>query len=84
LGYHHDYRTAKLPKWQKAAEAREKRATDGDDDIDMNESEDKSSDDEEDDNDNGGDGRCWPQHAHHTEDYFGHMFDAGDHSLCEI
>jgi hypothetical protein len=84
LGYHHDYRTAKLPKWQKAAEAREKGATDGnDDDIDMNESEDKG-DDDDDEDDDGGDGRCWPQHAHHSEDYFGHMFDAGDHSLCEI
>ncbi|CAE6423890.1 unnamed protein product [Rhizoctonia solani] len=25
--------------------------------------------------------RCWPKAAHHKEDYFGYMFDAGDHRV---
>jgi hypothetical protein len=33
--------------------------------------------------DHDGEERCWPQHAHHNEAYFGYMFDAGDQSLCE-
>jgi hypothetical protein len=86
MGSHHDYRTAKLPKWQKAAEAREMWGNNDDNDIDMDESEDKSeNDDDDDDNDDEDDDeRCWPKHAHHTEGYFGYMFDAGDHTLCEI
>jgi hypothetical protein len=84
LGSHYDYRTAKLPKWQKAAEARETPATDEyGNDIDMDESEDKSEGDDEDDEDDDEE-RCWPEHAHHIEGYFGYMFDAGDHTLCEI
>jgi len=28
--------------------------------------------------------RCWPKGAYHAEDHFGHVFDAGDHRLCEF
>ncbi|KAG8729905.1 hypothetical protein FRC11_007772 [Ceratobasidium sp. 423] len=39
-------------------------------------------DEDEDDEDAGTDGqRCWPKDAWHTEDYFGYLFDAGDHSI---
>ncbi|CAE6407089.1 unnamed protein product [Rhizoctonia solani] len=27
------------------------------------------------------DGRCWPEAAWHREDYFGYLFDAGDHRI---
>ncbi|CAE6460958.1 unnamed protein product [Rhizoctonia solani] len=67
LGNHHDYRYAKIPKSQ--------RSNQGVDDED---------DDEDDDDDDEGatDGeRCWPKDAWHTEDYFGYLFDAGDHSI---
>lgn len=37
-------------------------------------------DDEEDDED---EGRYWPATAHHDEHYFGYMFDAGEHRICE-
>ena len=39
-------------------------------------------DDELEDDDEGYEGRCWPKRAHHGEDYFGYLFDAGDHSIC--
>ncbi|KAL5637777.1 hypothetical protein ACGC1H_002142 [Rhizoctonia solani] len=39
-------------------------------------------DEEDDDDEEVTDGeRCWPKDAWHTEDYFGHLFDAGDHSI---
>jgi hypothetical protein len=40
-------------------------------------------DGEDDDDDDDYEERCWPKRAHHGEDYFGYLFDAGDHSLCE-
>jgi len=36
----------------------------------------------EDDELEGYEGRCWPKRAHHGEDYFGYLFDAGDHRIC--
>jgi len=39
-------------------------------------------DDELESDDEGYEGRCWPKRAHHGEDYFGYLFDAGDHRIC--
>jgi hypothetical protein len=39
--------------------------------------EDGDSEDDEDDN------MCWPKRAYHSENYYGHVFDAGEHRLCE-
>jgi hypothetical protein len=71
LGDHHDYRKARRPKEQRATAGDSEMESDGDDD-----------DDEHEDDDDGGE--CWPKEAHHTEDYFGYMLDAGDHVICEI
>ena len=27
--------------------------------------------------------QCWPTNAYHNETYFGHIFDSGDHRICE-
>ncbi|KDN48395.1 hypothetical protein RSAG8_02987, partial [Rhizoctonia solani AG-8 WAC10335] len=67
LGYHHDYRYAKVPKDQNPG------ATEGGMEDD---------EDDEDDEDGYEDGeRCWPKTAWHKEDYFGYLFDAGDHLI---
>ncbi|EPQ52734.1 hypothetical protein GLOTRDRAFT_140371 [Gloeophyllum trabeum ATCC 11539] len=68
LGYHHDYRPAKLPKRQRAEDVMDE---DGDEDEDEDDEEDF--DDECD--------QCWPSRAWHKEDYFGYTFDAGDHRI---
>lgn len=26
--------------------------------------------------------KCWPKNAYHGEDYFGYLFDAGEHKIC--
>ncbi|CAE6481558.1 unnamed protein product [Rhizoctonia solani] len=38
-------------------------------------------DDEMDDEDDEDGERCWPKNAWHKEDYFGYLFDAGDHRI---
>jgi hypothetical protein len=30
------------------------------------------------------DGFNWPEKAFHPEDYFGYLFDAGGHRICEF
>ncbi|KAJ7500633.1 hypothetical protein B0H11DRAFT_785998 [Mycena galericulata] len=69
-GEHFDYRRAKLPRiswrWETA----------DDEDGTMEDESDDDSEDEYDDDD-----QCWPTNAAHAEDYFGHLFDAGDHRL---
>ncbi|CUA78533.1 hypothetical protein RSOLAG22IIIB_13211 [Rhizoctonia solani] len=68
LGNHHDYRYAKIPKSQRS-----------DTDVDYDE---EGEGDDDDDEEGPIDGeRCWPKEAWHTEDYFGYLFDAGDHSI---
>ncbi|KAJ7184810.1 hypothetical protein C8R46DRAFT_1343810 [Mycena filopes] len=39
------------------------------------------SEDEDEDSEDEDEAPCWPQRAAHAEDYFGHLFDAGDHRL---
>lgn len=50
---------------------------DGGDDDDDDEDEDEDDDYLE------GDEKMWPERAYHGEDYFGYMFDAGDHRVCK-
>ncbi|KAJ7438782.1 hypothetical protein B0H11DRAFT_1829022 [Mycena galericulata] len=59
------YRHAKVPR---TARTLDLEGEDSDEDYD--------SDDDDDD-----DGPCWPKNAAHAEDYFGHLFDAGDHRI---
>ena len=71
MGYNHDYRRARVPGQREGATHH-----DGDG---------SSSEDEEDydDDDLEGDEKLWPDRAFHAEDYFGYMFDAGDHRICK-
>jgi hypothetical protein len=74
FGYHYEYRPARLPKEQRTTVVKRKMKERGDE---TDESED------DDDYDDAG-GKCWPDQAHHNEDHFGYMFDAGFHAICEI
>ncbi|KAJ7609224.1 hypothetical protein DFH06DRAFT_1247643 [Mycena polygramma] len=65
LGDNFDYRHVKRPRISWSWESLEREDSDGYD-----------SEDEWDD-----DGPCWPKNAGNAEDYFGHLFDAGDHRL---
>ncbi|KEP47054.1 WD40 domain protein [Rhizoctonia solani 123E] len=67
LGNHHDYRYARIPKSQRSIQG-----VDEEDEEDEDDEDDEAATDGE---------RCWPKDAWHTEDYFGHLFDAGDHSI---
>ncbi|KDQ19039.1 hypothetical protein BOTBODRAFT_28528 [Botryobasidium botryosum FD-172 SS1] len=66
-GYHHDYRSYRAPKRERAA----MRGMDGDEDNDYGD------DDEEEDEWE----RCWPSSAFHDERSFGYGYDSGEHSL---
>lgn len=73
MGYNHDYRRAKAPghlSWGDRHEG------DGDDE--------EEDDYDEEDDALEGDEKLWPQRAFHREDYFGYMFDAGNHRVCEF
>ena len=47
------------------------------------EDEDEDEDDYDDEDDWDDEERAWPERAFHSETYFGHIFDAGDHRICE-
>ncbi|KAG6905613.1 hypothetical protein DXG01_001686 [Tephrocybe rancida] len=67
----HGYRTAKEPKFMRE----ERQRAEGDDMVvDDEDEEDYFSDDDDDD-------RGWPRKAFHGEEYFGYLYDAGDHML---
>ncbi|CAA7265529.1 unnamed protein product [Cyclocybe aegerita] len=69
-GRHLDYRPARIPKVRT-----------GEDEDGEGDSEDNA---EEDDIEEPSDDICWPKGAHHAEDHFGHVFDAGDHRLYKF
>ncbi|KAJ7728138.1 hypothetical protein DFH07DRAFT_851265 [Mycena maculata] len=70
-GENFDYRRAKIARtsWEQ-----EKMGDEEDDSMDEEDEDD--SEDEYDD-----EAPCWPSNAAYAEDYFGHLFDAGDHRL---
>lgn len=70
LGYHHDYRPAKIPR-ARNDEPDDERI---DNDEDQEESDGYESEDEQ---------IAWPKNAFHGESYFGYAFDAGEHRICE-
>ena len=74
MGLNHGYRAARIPRW---ADEFPEENEDGVDDEDGEDFGDEEDEEEGDDLD-----RCWPQRAHHNENYFGYAFDAGDHRLC--
>ena len=90
MGNHHGYRKAKVPKVPKAKsegeEADEVVVEEGEDDggewVDEDEDSEEEDEDDDDDDDDDYDPKNWPERAHHGEDYFGYMFDAGDHRIC--
>ncbi|RXW20377.1 hypothetical protein EST38_g5481 [Candolleomyces aberdarensis] len=71
LGYHHEYRRAKIPKEK----------TEDDDEGDEERDTDEDGDDYDDEDDWDDEERAWPQQAFHSETYFGHVFDAGEHRI---
>ena len=73
MGSHHDYRRAVIPK-RRTEVTEEEVNGEGADDIDEG---------DEDNKDNKASfGKKWPKKACHSEDYFGHTFDAAGHRLC--
>ena len=84
MGYHHEYRRAKVPKLQREAERQAMRESLGARGINVDDEMEEDNDDEDDDEDDyNEEERCWPSTAQHAEDYFGFMLDSGDHRLCE-
>ncbi|KAH7884608.1 hypothetical protein F5I97DRAFT_1929460 [Phlebopus sp. FC_14] len=85
LGYYRGYRKAKVPKHGRRnnddecdAIAQQIRNSGEDDDMHIY---DEDNDSEEEDHDD--DDRRWPKTAEHAENYFGYIFDASQHRLCE-
>jgi WD40 repeat protein len=68
-----DYRRAKVPRTPSRFEAM--LGVEVDEDA-------PGSEDEDDYDDYDDDGPCWPKNAAYAEDYFGHLFDAGEHRIC--
>ncbi|KAG5636223.1 hypothetical protein H0H81_008730 [Sphagnurus paluster] len=71
-GWRGYYRRAKVPKDQ-----RERRSFRDDDEQEEEEEEEEEEEDDDDDD------RCWPKDAYHGEEYYGYLYDSGDHTLCE-
>jgi hypothetical protein len=90
MGNHHEYRKAKVPKVPKSKskaegeEGDEMVVEEGEDSGEwVDEDEDGDGDDDDDDDDDDDGEHNWPERAYHGENYFGYMFDAGDHRVCE-
>ncbi|GBE88277.1 predicted protein [Sparassis crispa] len=84
LGYHHEYRRARIPRWAEEPAWRGEEDEDGkakDEDTDMDEDSEDEDEEEEDEDENDDEERCWPAKAFHGEDYYGYAFDAGEHRL---
>ncbi|PPQ65280.1 hypothetical protein CVT26_000240 [Gymnopilus dilepis] len=77
LGRHTGYRRARIPR---STNVVEEDANEDDDEGSENEEEDDADMDYESEDDD----ICWPQRAHHAENYFGHVFDAGDHRFYKF
>ncbi|KAI9061144.1 hypothetical protein FKP32DRAFT_1605097 [Trametes sanguinea] len=80
LGYTHDYRPARIPRWAdlrpNAFRDRFGMAVDGEE-----EDEEDADDEEYDSMEEDDDGRYWPKDAYHSEKHFGYAYDAGEHVL---
>ncbi|KAF8192387.1 hypothetical protein K438DRAFT_1720617 [Mycena galopus ATCC 62051] len=72
-GETYDYRRAKVPR-----PPRDSTTLHGEEDEDDSMDDDDYDSEDEDDDD---EAPCWPQKAAYAEDYFGHLFDAGEHRL---
>lgn len=94
FGRNHGYRRAKIPAVSRKGSGRladsetvvsddrgVARASGSQDSDDEDGSDDPSDDD--DDHDDYED-RCWPIEAFFAEDYFGYVYDAGRHKICEL
>ncbi|KAF5342363.1 hypothetical protein D9611_001753 [Ephemerocybe angulata] len=76
-GYHHGYEQARIPRQETEEDAAKDSEGNEDDWVD-----DDDDEDEEDDEDRWEDtDQCWPGNAYHSETYFGHTFDSGDHRI---
>ena len=79
-GNHHDYRYAKVPKKNRPVKKDdvEMEHDDGDEELSDREFDSEDSDFED-------DNECtaWPKNAYHDENYYGHLFDSGEHRLCK-
>jgi hypothetical protein len=60
------YRRAKIPRAERQSAGEEA----------------KDEQEDEEDGDDDDYARCWPRKAAHAEEYFGHLFDAGEHRIC--
>jgi hypothetical protein len=84
MGNSLEYRRAKVPADQRENHNHNQSQHDGDEDEDDEDGdEDEDVDDEDDDEDDDDYPQCWPKKAYHGEDFFGYMFDAGEHRIRE-
>ncbi|KAG6917861.1 hypothetical protein DXG01_000766 [Tephrocybe rancida] len=81
---HHDYRRAKEPKFTKERREQDRQFRDEFtvEDENKDDEDDYDSDDENDyDSDDDDEERGWPKRAFRGEEYYGYLYDAGDHML---
>ena len=79
MGYTHDYKPARIPRWAQLHP--EDGGGEGQDDGDVDMEGEDDDDDEEYDEDE--DDRNWPSKACHNESFFGYAYGAGEHVLGE-
>ncbi|OSC97741.1 hypothetical protein PYCCODRAFT_1447858 [Trametes coccinea BRFM310] len=77
LGYTHDYRPAKIPRWADLCPD----ASHNPHGMAVDEEDDAAGDDEYDSMEEDDYERYWPKDAHHSEKHFGYAYDAGEHVL---
>jgi len=79
-GNHHDYRHAKIPKRNRPLKTVDVEKERDDDDEELSDREFDSEDSDFEDED---ECRGWPKNAYHDENYYGHIFDSGEHRICK-
>ncbi|KAL7278958.1 hypothetical protein ACG7TL_006790 [Trametes sanguinea] len=79
LGYTHDYRPAKIPRWADLCPD----ASHNPHGMAVDEEDDAAGDDEYDSMEDDDYERYWPKDAHHSEKHFGYAYDAGEHVFRE-
>lgn len=81
MGNSLEYRRGKVPIEQRENINQNQSQHDGVEEEDDGVEEDMEDEEEDDDDDDDLNMRCWPKKAYHDEDFFGYMFDAGEHRI---
>lgn len=84
MGNSLEHRRGKVPIEQRENINQNQSQHDGVEEEDDGVEEDMEDEEEDDDDDDDLNMRCWPKKAYHDEGFFGYMFDAGEHRICEL